>query len=111
MPLQSPVVTSESVFAANESPLPIVALVSAPVPLPVKMPPRVVEPVPPKFTARVEVPATTPVEFVTRREFWMLETVRFEVLAEPVYIVPVAVMFVVEAPPYRLVQPVKVEEA
>ena len=44
----------ESELLAKESPLPIEADVIAPVPLPVRMPPRVVEPVPPTFTVSVE---------------------------------------------------------
>ena len=53
-----------------------IALVMAPVPLPVRRPPSVVEPVPPKLTASVVVPLTTPVEFANRIEFWIPEIVR-----------------------------------
>ena len=62
-------VLSERVLFEKVSDGSIVALVSAPVPLPERMPPSVVEPVPPKLTARVVVPATMPVAPVMRREF------------------------------------------
>ena len=42
--------------------------VTPPVPFPVKMPPRVVEPVPPKEVERVVVPMTEPEEFANRSE-------------------------------------------
>ena len=72
----------ERELPANESPLPMSALVRAPVLLPVRMPPKVVDPVPPMLTARVVVPDTTPVALVTRSELWILETVRLEVEAD-----------------------------
>lgn len=87
----------EREFAENESPLPIEALVTGDVPPPVKIPPSVVEPVPPKLTASVVVPPTTPVASVTRSELLILETVRFVVEAVPKYPVPLAERFVVDA--------------
>ena len=55
--------------------------VRGPVPLPERMPPSVVEPVPPILTATVVVPDTTPVAEVNKSEFLILEIVRLDVLA------------------------------
>src|SRR3989344_5520320 len=61
-------VRHDSVLPANESPEPIEALVTGDVPFPVKMPPKVVEPVPPKLTASVVLPTTFPLVSVVRIE-------------------------------------------
>jgi len=81
--------------------------VSGEVPLPVKIPPSVVEPVPPKLTAMVEVPETFPLAEVVRMEFWIFEivkvlVVRLVVEAFVLYIVPLALRFVYDAPPLNV---------
>ena len=91
----------ESVLPLKESGPETVADVIAPVPLPVRRPPSVVEPVPPKAVVRVVVPRTEPLLLVYRSEDGMLvmandvevpfAAIRFVVLAV------VAVMAVVEA--------------
>src|SRR3989344_5571477 len=61
-------VRHDSVLPANESPEPIEALVTGDVPFPVKMPPSVVLPVPPKLTASVDEPTTFPTASVVRSD-------------------------------------------
>ena len=75
----------------------IVALRIEP-PAPMRMPPSVVDPVPPKFTESVDVPTVLPVAFVNKSEFCMLEMVRFVVDAVFAYTVPFAERLVVLAP-------------
>ena len=58
----------ESVLFANESGPEIMAEVIEP-PAPARSPPSVVEPVPPKLTARVVVPLVIPVAPVKMMEF------------------------------------------
>ena len=58
----------ERVFPENERGEEMVAEVTWPVPLPVRRPPKVVEPVPPKLVASVVVPMTGPELLVYRRE-------------------------------------------
>src|SRR3989338_5457768 len=65
---RSEAVRQDKLFAANDSPLPIEALVTGEVPFPVNIPPSVVEPVPPKLTASVVEPTTFPAESVVRME-------------------------------------------
>lgn len=77
-----------------------VAEVSGPVPLPVRIPPRVVEPVPPKLVARVVVAMMEPVELAKRSE---------EVI--PVMARLVVVAFVVVELPLMRRLPWMVEEA
>ena len=79
----APPPVAESVEPTSERPLPIVAVLRAPVPFPTKSPVSVVEPVPPKLIAIVEVPEVTPVLLTKRMEFWIPETVRLVVLAVP----------------------------
>jgi hypothetical protein len=57
------------------------AEVTAPVPFPVRRPPKVVEPVPPKEVATVVVAMTPPVELVKRRALVIEEIANFEVVA------------------------------
>ena len=54
-------------------------------PAPIRSPPSVVEPVPPKATERVVVPLVSPVLSVKRREFCTEEIIRFVVEAVPKY--------------------------
>src|SRR3989338_9695888 len=61
-------VKQEREFPANESPEPIAALPTALVPLPTRIPPKVVLPVPPKLTAKVDEPTTFPTASVVRME-------------------------------------------
>ena len=96
----------ENVVPTNESGPWIDALLIEP-PVPTRIPPSVEEPVPPNGTERVVVPVTTPVALVQRREFWILETVRLlverlVVLAFVPYNVPLAEIFVVDAPPLKV---------
>ena len=63
----------ESVFPENERGPVTEAEVIAPVPLPVRRPPRVVLPVPPKFTATVVEPITDPFALANKSEFAMVE--------------------------------------
>ena len=55
--------------------------VTCPVPFPVRRPPKVVEPVPPKPTETVVVPMTLPWPFPKRMEFAMVEMARLVVVA------------------------------
>ena len=55
--------------------------VTPPVPFPVRRPPSVVEPVPPKPTETVEVPMTLPWPLPKRMEFAMVEMARLVVVA------------------------------
>ena len=88
--------------------------VTAPVPLPVRMPPKVVEPVPPLATAsvpkidaalKVEVAETTPCALVCKKPDGDPEMVRLVVEAVEKKPVPVTVRPVVVAPPPRVVRP------
>lgn len=74
--------------------------VTCPVPFPVRRPPRVVEPVPPKPTETVVVPMTEPFPLVKRREFAMLEIANVVEVADEVVALPVTinVPFTVELP-------------
>jgi hypothetical protein len=58
----------ERVLFANESGEEMAAEVMAPVPLPVRRPPSVVEPVPPKPTETEVVPMTLPCPFAKRTD-------------------------------------------
>ena len=94
--------------------VPAVVVESAPVPLPYVMAPlwMLDQPVPPMFTPRVVEAETAPLEFVTRTPEGEPETVRLVALAVPKYPIPLAVMFVVDAPPDIVKRPlVIVEEA
>lgn len=95
--MATPSVPSESVLPESDRNEGRKRELTALAPFPTRSPESVVEPVPPKLTASVVVPETTPVPFVTRREFWMLETVRLVVEAVPKYPVPDAVNAVDDA--------------
>jgi hypothetical protein len=71
----------ESVLLVKDKGPEMTAEVTCPVPLPVKRPPRVVEPVPPRLTATVVVPMTEPLELVKRSELVMFAIARFVVVA------------------------------
>ena len=71
----------ESVLAENKSGPETIAEVTCPVPFPVKSPPKVVEPVPPKLVAIVVEPITEPFALVVRMEEAMLVMARFVVVA------------------------------
>ena len=71
----------ESVLAENESGPETIAEVTCPVPLPVKSPPSVVEPVPPKEVAMVVVAMTLPCAFANKIELVMLVIARLVVVA------------------------------
>ena len=89
-----------SVLLENVSVEPMVAEVTGPVPLPVRMPPRVVEPVPPKFTESEEELITCPAELVVRRALARPVMMRFVVEAVPFTVRPPLVVpspMVVEA--------------
>ena len=61
-------VKHERELPAKESPEPIEADVTGDVPPPVNIPPKVVEPVPPKLTAKVDEPTIFPALSVVKRE-------------------------------------------
>jgi len=83
------------------------------VPFPVRRPPKVVEPVPPKPTETVVVPMTPPVELVKRSEFWIDEMANVVDVALDVVAFPVtmSVPLIVELPLVRrpAVKPMVVE--
>ena len=85
-----PAVEQSRVVPLKARPLPMATLFTGEVPLPARMPPRVVDPVPPKLTATDVVPLVTPVLLVKRMELVMFGSVR---------------------PPESVVRPVLVEEA
>jgi len=87
-----------------------------PVPFPFRSPVSVVEPVPPlptpsvpkmELAENVEVAETTPSAFVCRKPLAAPKTerllvVRFVVLAVALYIVPLTLIFVLDAPPLKV---------
>jgi hypothetical protein len=78
----------ERVFPVNESGEEIAAEVTCPVPLPERMPPKVVLPVPPKLVARVEEPMTEPLLLVVRIAEATFEIARLVVVAAEVVALP-----------------------
>ena len=84
---RSEAVRQDKLFAANDSPLPIEALVTGEVPFPVNIPPSVVEPVPPKLTASVVDPTIFPSPSV----------VKIDDVIDVNHVAPVFVSIVVDA--------------
>ena len=71
----------ESVLFANDKGPEKSAEVTCPVPFPVRRPPRVVEPVPPKLVESVVVPMTEPLLLVRRRALVILLMAKLVVVA------------------------------
>jgi len=73
----------DKVFAEKLRGPETIAAVRAPVPFPVRRPPKVVEPVPPKLVASVVEPMTEPLPFVVKMEDVIFVMAKFEEVAAP----------------------------
>ena len=96
----------ERVFPVNDKGPFTIAEVICPVPFPVRRPPKVVEPVPPRLVASVVVPMTPPVELVKRSDEVMDEIARVVEVACDVVELPVTRML-----PETVKGPTTVDEA